>query len=54
MSLFYNFFKPDSNFSKALNIILVITVIVLLGLTIAYTTKVKETFQQNTNNLYIF
>lgn len=54
MSFFYNLFKPQGNFSKALYIILVITVIVLLGLTIAYTTKVKEDFQQQSNNLFIF
>jgi thiol-disulfide isomerase/thioredoxin len=55
MDFFYNLFKPNNNLSKALNIILIILIIILLGLTISYTTKLREDFESNSaNNLMIF
>lgn len=50
MSFFYNFFKTN----KVLNWALIIVVIILLGLTITYTTKLKEGFETKENKLLIF
>jgi len=50
MSFFYNFFKRN----EILSWILILTIIILLALTITYSTKLKEDFVDKPNNLLIF
>lgn len=50
MGFFYNFFKRN----EILSWILILSIIILLALSITYSTKLRENFSDSSNNLMIF